>query len=309
MALVFTPSPTQRDPMRYKHEGNATGSQKHSRQRHEHQIRKKEVEAANRKETEESGASTGKQKESKGSGRRWRNLDFTQPVKKEWMWRGQWCQWCQRCPSLAHGIVPLCCSTGPNTPHHSASSAHCLLATCHLPSPPPRHQPRQSIQGCWGHLLGRSTDTSGFSPLALVWNNAQLVPTGTGLTPAPRGCPPAPPRPRPARRRARAPPAGDGRSAPPAAPRRPRSAPWAGLRGPPLPSQAFRRHGLRRRSRRARGKRATLGWRPGWPVVWKNKNLSTKLTPSIYCNRRVVLKTKHWVYNVSSIGGLLDTGK
>lgn len=38
----------------------------------------------------------------------------------------------------------------------------------------------ESIQICWWHLLGRATDTSGFSPRTLVLNNAQLVPSSAG---------------------------------------------------------------------------------------------------------------------------------
>lgn len=87
----------------------------------------------------------------------------------------------QTWPSLARGPVPFCYPTQHSSAPR-ASSARCSLAMCHLPPALPKHQPQQSIQTCWWHLLGRSTDTSGFSPCALVLSNAQLVPTSTRLT-------------------------------------------------------------------------------------------------------------------------------
>lgn len=123
-------------------------------------------------------ASTGSWNETKCSEKRLRNLDFMQQEKKTE--RGEDKDG-QTWPSLARGPVPFRYPTQHSSAPR-ASSARCSLAMCHLPPALPKHQPQQSIQTCWWHLLGRSTDTSGFSPCALVLSNAQLVPTSTRLT-------------------------------------------------------------------------------------------------------------------------------
>lgn len=128
----------------------------------------------------QSGASTRKQKENKRSGRRWRNLDFIEPEKRNE---------CGEDKDAPHLPMASChtLSPGPGTPRCCASSAHCSLATCHLPPPRPRHQPRQSVGMCWWHLSGHSSDTSGFAPHTLVLNAlCPAAPPAGGATCGPR---------------------------------------------------------------------------------------------------------------------------
>lgn len=92
----------------------------------------------------------------------------------------------QRTKMAKHGR--FCCPTKHSSVPR-ASSAHCSLATCHLPLSLPKHQPQQSVEICWWHLLGQSTDTSGFSLCTLVLSNVQLVLRSTQLTPTPTHTP------------------------------------------------------------------------------------------------------------------------
>lgn len=92
VSFISTSSPTQHNAVRYKHERDATGSQKHSRQRHQI-IKKKGV------EMREKRVGIGQKTRRKAKIQRGLKFSIHTVRKKEWMWKGQrWSKMPLTCP-------------------------------------------------------------------------------------------------------------------------------------------------------------------------------------------------------------------